>query len=251
MSNVGAGDTPESGHAAEIKILRRMLANRHSCRGFLARPVARETIADIVNDSQRSASWCNSQAWQLIITEGAGTERFRQAFSAYAASQLTGAAQLSAKPDGGSTSDIAFPERYEGIYRERRRETAWRLYESVGIRYGDRDASRAQTMQNFSLFGAPHVAIVTTPKDLGAYGGVDCGGFIALFMLVAQAHGVASIAQAAIASFSPFIHEFFNIPSDRNVLCGISFGYEDPNHPANNFRTGRADFNEIVAFTEK
>ncbi|MEK9641783.1 MAG: nitroreductase, partial [Paracoccaceae bacterium] len=31
-------------------------------------------------------------------------------------------------------------------------------------------------------------------------------------------------------------------------LCAISFGYEDKEHPANQFRTTRAELDEVVAW---
>ena len=56
----------------------------------------------------------------------------------------------------------------------------------------------------------------------------------------------ACIAQAALASYSPFVRGHFGVPEDRLVLCGISFGYEDQAHPANEFRTGRARLAKVV-----
>ena len=55
----------------------------------------------------------------------------------------------------------------------------------------------AQMMRNYALFDAPHVAIVTAPAELGAYGAMDSGGFVTAFTLAATALGVATIAQAA------------------------------------------------------
>ncbi|RFQ08231.1 nitroreductase, partial [Pseudomonas sp. ATCC 13867] len=34
--------------------------------------------------------------------------------------------------------------------------------------------------------------------------------------------------------------------SDRLVVCGISLGYAEPSHPANSFRTTRADIATAV-----
>jgi nitroreductase len=66
------------------------------------------------------------------------------------------------------------------------------------------------------------------------------------FLLAARSLGVASIPQAALASHSAYIREYFGIGSDRVVVCGISFGYEDASHEANGFRTERASLNEAV-----
>ena len=192
-----------------------LLSERYSCRAYLAEPVARETIDTILQMAQRTASWCNSQPWQVIVTSAEATERLRQAFDSDEAA-------------ADAAFDIAPPAEYRGMYQERRRECGFQLYESVGIARGDREASARQAKENFRFFGAPHLALVTTEALLGTYGALDCS------------FGVASIAQAAVASRSRFLHRWFEIPDDRQIVCGISFGYENPSHPANRFRTTRA-----------
>jgi nitroreductase len=144
--------------------------------------------------------------------------------------------------------DIEFPERYEGVAQARRRECAWQLYECVGVQGGDREGSARQTAKNFELFGAPHLAIVTSEGALGTYGAVDCGVYVAHFLLAAQSLGIATIPQAAIASCAPYLRARFALPDDQQVLCGISFGYEDAHHPANAFRTTRAPLEEMVTW---
>jgi nitroreductase len=221
---------------AAARDLAALVVDRHSCRGFLARPVPRPTIEMILAIAQGAASWCNSQPWQVIITEGAATERFREALFAYASSgQGAEQGRMREQPD------FAFPERYVGVYKERQRETGWALYSSVGIAHGDRAGSGRQMLENFRLFGAPHVMIVTTEADLGVYGAVDCGLYINTFLLAAHSLGVASAPQAALAAYSDFLHDHFTIPDNRRVVAGISFGYPDLDHPVNAFRTNREE----------
>ena len=104
----------------------------------------------------------------------------------------------------------------------------------------------AQTSKNFELFDAPHVAILTTERDLGVYGVLDCGLYIQAFILAAHSLGVATIAQAALALCSPFLRTHLELPESREVVCGISFGYEDLEHPANGFRTERAPVSDVA-----
>jgi nitroreductase len=208
-------------------VFKTLLDERHSCRGYLPQPVERDTIDSILQLAQRTASWCNSQPWQVIVTSAAATDRLRKAFESD---------EAAADP----AFDIPPPVEYRGVYRERRRECGFQLYESVGIAPGDRDASQRQALENFRFFGAPHVALVTTEALLGTYGALDCGAYVGNFMLAARSLGVASIAQAAVAMRSKFLHRWFEIPQDRQVVCGIAFGYADPSHPANGFRTSRA-----------
>ncbi|MGS1104735.1 nitroreductase [Achromobacter anxifer] len=209
------------------------LQARHSCRAFLPEPVARGTIERILALAQRAASWCNCQPWQVTVTEGAATERLR------------GALQRRAE-QSGFTPDFPFPREYQGDYLARRRESGFQLYSAVGVARGDREAYRRQEMRNFQLFDAPHVAIVTTDEALGEYGAMDCGGYVANFLLAAQANGVATVAQASLAMYPEVLREELGIAADRRVVCGISFGYADTAHPANSYRTSRAPQSETV-----
>lgn len=217
--------------------LHALFAGRFSCRAFRADQVPQADIARIVDVARLSPSWCNAQPWQLVIASGAETDRFRTALRAEA-------------QKGGHAPDLPFPKGYSGVYKDRRSICGWQLYGAVGIEKGDRAGSAAQMMRNFDLFDAPHVAIVTSPAELGAYGALDCGAFVTAFCIAAQSLGVATIPQAAIASFAPFVRSHFGIGDDRMVLCAISFGYADADHPANGFRTERATVGDIVDWRE-
>jgi nitroreductase len=243
-------DAPNGEETLDAAALKRLLVDRFSCRAFLNTPVQYGVLRRLFELSQLSASWCNAQPWQLIVTQGAATERFRHALYTFATSSGYGIS-AEARTSEARTPDIPLPGEYSGVYRERRREAGWRLYESLGIERGDRAGSSRQALKNFQLFGAPHVVIVTSTKKLGTYGAIDTGGWIANFMLVARSFGIASIAQGAIAVYGNFIHEHFGISEDRDVVCGISFGYADVNHPANSFRTDRAALAEFATFVSE
>ncbi len=210
-----------------------LMAARYSCRAFRPDPVPRETIRSIVATARRVPSWCNAQPWQLSITSGAQTDALRAALHKEVHS-------------AGQAPDLPFPSSYSGVYQDRRRTCGWALYEAVGVAKGDRAGSGRQMMRNFDLFDAPHCAIVHTAAELGPYGALDCGGFVSAFTLAAQAQGIATIAQAALASYAPMLHDHFGIGNDRLILCGISFGYADTDNPANQFRTERASVDDIV-----
>ena len=235
MIGVTTGDGLRGVSTNHADILERLLTERFSCRAFQSRRVPRRVIERVLVIAQRSPSWCNTQPWSVLITSGAETDRFRAALRSHAA----------AHPKE-STSDFPMPERYEGVYRERRRECGWQLYGSVGVERGDRAGSRDQMLRNFELFGAPHVAIISTDGNQGAYAALDTGLYVLAFVLAAQSLGLGAIPQAALAHHGRFVHDHFGIPADRNVLLGISFGYPDHEHPANGFRTRRADLSEVV-----
>ncbi len=239
MVDVMACNDGEDDQGGASAILSRLLNERHSCRGFLMQPVPKPDIEQILRLAQRTASWCNLQPWQVIVTEGTGTDRFRDALYAKAVQQQGS--------PSGEGPDIPFPIGYKGVYKERQRACGLVYYDAVGI-IGDRAASALRVLDNFRLFGAPHTMIVTTEADLGPYGAVDCGGFIANFMLAAHSMGVATIAQAAIAMYSGFVRRYFGLPEHRQVLCAVSFGYPDEKDVANAFRTDRAELDEVLTY---
>lgn len=217
----------------ELETLRRVLDARYSCRAFRPEPLAREQIAQIVEAAGRAPSWCNAQPWQFLVTEPPETDRLRKAFFEHA---------RTASP----APDLDWPTGYPGVYGERRRVCGWQLYDAVGVTKGDRDGSARQTMENFRFFGAPHLALLHSPRALGPYGALDCGAALMAFTLAATALGVATIPQAAVAAHAPFLRDWFGLGEDRLILCAISFGHADPDHPANAFRTDRAPLNDIL-----
>ena len=219
----------------DTNVLERLLADRWSCRGYLPDPVERPVVERLLALAQRTPSWCNTQPWHVHVVSGD-------------AARGLSAAMLAGLDRAGS--DLPFPAGYSGVHQQRRRESGWQLYEAVGVERGDREASFLQGLRNFELFGAPHVAIITTEQELGVYGAIDCGLYVQTFLLAAQSLGLGACAQAALAGQSPLLHERLGIPEHRQVVCGISFGHPDPDHPTATYRTSRARLDEAVTFVD-
>jgi nitroreductase len=217
---------------SDIETLERLLADRRSCRGFTDEQVPRDVIDRLLAAAQRTASWCNTQPWHLVITTGEATREL--------------AAAMLAVPAPGP--DFDFPLAYSGVYDERRKEVGWQLYEAVGVARGDREASGREMLRNFEFFGAPHAAILTTERDLGVYGAIDTGLYVNSFLLAAEALGIATCAQAAIAMHAPLLRERFGLPETRQVICGIAFGYADREHPSAQFMSRRAPVEDAATF---
>lgn len=233
-----AAPIAKAAESAETRALETLLTARHSCRAFLPDAVPRPMVRRLLEIAQRTATWCNTQAWQVIVTEPAATDRLRAA--------LYECATMNARAE----PDVSWPREYRGVYLQRRRESGFSLYAALGIARDDMEARSRQLLENFRLFGAPHLALITSDEALGPYGAVDCGAYVANFLLAAQSMDVAAIAQAALAHHSQFLRDYFQITDDRLVICGISFGFADKTHPANTFRTGRAPIDAAVTWVE-
>ena len=232
---------PASRHNDEerIGVLEELLSERYSCRAFLPQPVPRATIERILTAAQKTASWCNSQPWQLVIASGEAAKKFRDMIYPVASS---------GKPN---TGDFPFPREYRGVYLERRRESGFQLYNTLGIARGDKAAYARQALENYNFFGAPHVAIIHTDEALGIYGAIDCGAYVGNFLLAAQALGLGTIPQAALARHSGLIRRHFKLGDDRRVVCGISFGFPDRDHKINSYRTSRAGLADTALFIDR
>lgn len=233
MSN---GDLPSPNALAQQESFARLLRLRHSCRAFRPDPVPRSVVESILQMAQHTASWCNVQPWQVYVVAGAPLE------------QLRAELMLRAHADEPPKPELDWPQEYRGVYLQRRRESGSALYAAVGVPRGDLEASRLQAHENFALFGAPHLVIVCCDEALGTHGVMDCGAWVSNFMLAAHASGVATVAQAALASWPQVVRNHLTTPSNWRIVCGISFGYEDQTHPANGFRTSRASIEEVATW---
>jgi nitroreductase len=220
-------------------VLEELLGERFSCRAFRPEAVPRAIIERILQTAQRTASWCNSQPWQVVIASGEAREKFRKEIYAAASS------------GGADDGDFPFPREYRGVYLQRRRESGFQLYDTLGITRGDKNAYAKQMLENYNFFGAPHVAIIHTDEALGVYGAIDCGAYVGNFLLAAQALGLATIPQAALARYSGLIRRHFKLGDDRRVVCGISFGFPDQGHKVNSYRTSRARVSDAAVFVEE
>ena len=49
--------------------------------------------------------------------------------------------------------------------------------------------------------------------------------YVQTFLLAAQSLGLGAIPQAALAAYAPFIRDFFGLPHNRLIVCGVSFGW--------------------------
>lgn len=231
----GASPTPRGNDTDNAGALARLLTERQSCRAFLPTPLPRRTLERIIGLAALSPSWCNVQPWHVVITAGAQTDRLRGAV--YEAASL-----------GKLRPDLPLPRSYGGVLRERRRSAGELLYAAMNIEKSDLAARRHQALENFRFFGAPHVAIVTVERDMGIYGVADCGIFIGNLLLAAQSLDVAAIPQGALATVAPAVREALSLPDDRDLLCGISLGLADKEHPSQAARTARAAIEEISSF---
>jgi nitroreductase len=243
--------------ASAADTLSRLLRARRSVRDFLPRPIPPEVLEAVLADANRSPSWSNTQPYRLALAQGPLRDRLREEltrrFDAGMAARrggwlqrLTLLARGGVLPDGDFETDFEYPRDLQ----PRRRATGYGLYTLLGIDREDRAAREAQMRRNFEFFGAPAVIFVFVHGGLRVFSALDAGIFVQTLMLSAQAHGLGSCAQGALATWAGPIRRAFEVPPRYKLLCGVSLGYASP-HPVNAYDPGRGEPQELLLPTAR
>ena len=219
----------------ESAIFDTIVTSRRSLRAFLPQPVPQDTLEHIFATAQRAPSNCNTQPWLVHVASGASLEKLRRV--------------MPEKFMAGEMSmDFPYDGKYEGVYKERQHGSAQALYDSVGIAREDKAGRQVQFMRNFSFFDAPHVAFMFLPEPFGLREAADLGMFAQTLMLTLTAHGLGSCPQTALSFQVDLVREQLGVDASSKLLFGISFGYPDPDAPANSCTTDRAEVADTVTF---
>ncbi|MEL4180337.1 nitroreductase [Roseateles sp. PN1] len=212
------------------------ITQRRAVRGFLPKPVPESLLREVFELAQRAPSNCNTQPWLVEVVSGAQLQQLRQRL------------QAAAIDPSQHRPDLPYDGRYDGVYKERQFDAAAQLYAAMQIPREDKAGRAAGFLRNFACFDAPHAAFIYLPPGFGLREAADCGMYAQTLMLALTAHGLASCPQTAL-SFQPHIlRELLGVPEGRQLLLGISFGYEDPGVAANQCRVGRASLTDSVRF---
>jgi hypothetical protein len=146
--------------------------------------------------------------------------------------------------------DFPYEGKYQGVYKERQHDAAARLYTAMGISREQKDKRNEAFLRNFSFFGAPHAVFLFLPEAAGIREAGDLGMYAQTLMLAMTAYGLASCPQTALSFHADYVREQLGVDSNQKLLLGISFGYEDPENPANDCRVPRAALAETTTFIE-
>ncbi len=203
------------------------IRQRRSVRGYLPdKLVPAAVLREALELAQAAPSNCNVQPWRVFVASGAACRRLRL--------KLTTAISVG---ELGGMEDPAdqFPE----PYRKLQVECAVALYREMGIERGDHAGRMRAMLRNFEFFDAPHVAIVCMEKSYGLGVALDVGMWVQTFMLALWSRGVASCPQASLRQYPDILRQELDISPALRIMCGVSFGYEDPAVPANRCRQTR------------
>ncbi len=213
-----------------------LMRKRRSVRGFKPDVIPQDMIDYIFTTAQLSPSNCNVQPWVVHVVSGPAADDMRIKLGSHV---------MSGAP---ATPDFPLTDRYPGAYRGRQIGAAVALFEATGVARDDGAARMRSLLRNFELFGAPHALFLFMPDWAGWREAADCGMYAQSLMLTMAANGIGSCAQGALSHYAGFVKSHLGVAEEMKLLFGMSFGYEDPAHPANAARTDRAALADAIAF---
>jgi nitroreductase len=239
--------------AADAAALSALIGSRRSVRDFLPRPIPQEVLDAVLEDASWAPSWSNTQPYRIAVASGALRDQlatelcglFDRGMAAQHGSALAKLKLLLARrglPDGDFDTQFAYPDDLQ----PRRRETGRGLYDLLGIGHHDRAARDSQMRRNFEFFGAPTALFLFAHSGLREFSVLDTGIYLQTLMLSAQAHGLATRAQGALATWGGPVRQAFDIPAPYRLICGVSIGYASA-HAVNGFNPGRAAPSMLLA----
>ena len=205
---------------------------RRSIRDFSDKPVAKDTIMNILETATRSPSGANSQPWEVFIASGATIEKIRKMYMKRSQSSP-------GNYSGPQTPPPAFvQERMRVITKER--------LELLGLDPEDPDSKKVFMEWGARLFGAQVLIVVCMDKALSSY--LDIGLFVQTICLAAQGYGVDSFIAGAFIKEPDVLRQELEIPESLNIISGIGLGYSNPESVINTYRSPRRPIREVVRY---
>jgi nitroreductase len=141
-----------------------------------------------------------------------------------------------------------YPKTMWEPYRSRREHHGVQLYGALNIDRSDAAARLFQYKRNYEFFNAPVALFIAIDRRLGPGQWADLGGYIHTLMFLARGHGLDTCAQESWARMHRIVGPFVNMPPEQMLFCAVSIGYRDRGHPANRFRSPRAEPQEYCRF---
>jgi len=155
---------------------------------------------------------------------------------------------MAENPMGEEGEFPIYPAGIKEPYRTRRFECGEALYASIGVPREDKMGRLTQLAKNYDFFGAPAALFFALDRQMGPGQWAHLGMLMQTIALAAEAKGLASCMQEAWARRHSLIRNFFAVPDELQIYCGMAIGYADKDAPINAWRTTRAAVDEFATF---
>lgn len=207
--------------------LKNAILERRSIRGYLDKPVSREVLEDVLRLGTRAVSALNAQPWEFVVLTG---DLMKKIGDENVDCYVTGAPE-----------DISDPP-LDGIYRRRMIDIAKQLFAEMDIAREDKEKREWWTQRGFRFFDAPAVILVMTDTSLEeSSANFDIGAVVQNITLAAMEYGLGTCVEQQAVNYLRGVRKYLEIPESKRFVVGIAIGYPDPEFPANNVISQRAD----------
>ena len=210
-----------------------VLHARRSTRAYTDAPLPTDLVFEVLQAAASAPSNSNTQPWRVHVLTGAPVQTLGEALKA-------------AFMRGEHPASVHFPDPLPQEFGALQADFAERYYGALGIARGDSDARAAQTLKNFSFFGAPIGLIFTIDGRLNRHSWLDLGLFVQSVMLAAKARGIDTCPQVSFARFHDVIASELRLPDAEVTVCGMSMGYGDATAAVNQIAMPRRRVEEFA-----
>ena len=214
--------------------LNELFENRRSIRGFKPDVISRDTLEDILRLASRSASFTNTQPWEVAVVTGKTRDVLSQRLR-------------EAAIDQPGHSDMPYPKSWPQAHSDRARTHNMRRFEVLNIAREDKAGREALRLSNFEFFGAPCALFIFMDKTLSNWSLMDIGQFLQGIALAAVGHGLGTCFQASLSNYPEIVRDTLGISDDKQLLVGMSIGYPDSDAPLNAYHSTRES---VDSFTQ-
>lgn len=214
------------------------LRERRSIRGFIPdKPVAESVLNEVLELAQQAPSNCNVQPWRVFVAKGETRNRL--------------SAEMCKELDSGNFGNPEDPiDVFADDYKKLQIECAVQLYGHMGVKRDDHQGRFYGLRRNFEFFDAPQIAIICMEQHFGIGVALDVGMYVQTLMLALHTRGIGSCAQASMRHYPDIVRRELGIRQDLRILCGVAFGYEDKEVPANRTVQSRNHIANNVVFLD-
>jgi nitroreductase len=211
-----------------------LIHDRRSTRGFMEKPVTRETLERLLSLAAQAPSAINLQPWEFVVVSGEERKRLSRVLVKRMKER-----NISCGPGARKPLSEIFIDRQ-------------RVLLDCMVPYLPEDVLFQDFINEGScnFYGAPTAVIITIDNAFSNARLTDTGIAVGYLVLAAHDMGLGTCPIGLITAFSDEIKELLNLADTKEVVIGVAVGYRDPDAKINLSRSGRAPLDELVRWRD-
>jgi len=210
------------------------MKERRSTRGFLQKPLERETLEKLLGLAIQAPSAINLQPWEFTVVSGEEKERLCRLLVKRMRER-----NISCGPGAKKPLPDYFRERERGLLNV----MLPNLPDSLPFQDFVNEGS-------CNFYGAPTAIIITLDSVFSTARLTDIGIVVGYLVLAAHALGLGTCPIGLITAFDDDIKDVLSIPEEKEVVIGVAVGYRDPDASINRSRSERVPLQDVVKWRE-